>query len=319
MNEYLTLEQFKAYRDAGGANASTKNDALITSLLATSSRFINEFCGRSFHLRFEGRYYDHPIGVANQYTLDYPATYPARIHSQPFYMGGLGVSELPLDDDLLEITELLTNNEDTTIDAADYFLMCGRSYTLRPANKIVLNYNSNDVYWDFNTTPQRANKVSGWWGYNNEYPNVFTDSSDALTGDIDDSVTTVSVTDPTEADEFGVTPRLSAMQTIKINDELMYIVSVTGSDLTVKRGINGTTAVAHTSGDSVYVYVPMGTIVNAARRLTNWLYTQKDSLTDNDRPILTQAGVTILPNQIPNDITLSLIPYKSVGGSSGIL
>jgi len=52
-------------------------------------------------------------------------------------------------------------------------------------------------------------------------------------------------------------------------------------------------------------------IVQAAIRLASWLYHQKDNSAEMERPIV--AGVaTILPAQLPQDITNLLAPYRKL-------
>jgi hypothetical protein len=51
-------------------------------------------------------------------------------------------------------------------------------------------------------------------------------------------------------------------------------------------------------------------IVHAAVRLTTFLYRQKDTSMDLDRPILTDAGVTLLPAGVPKDVVQLLISYR---------
>lgn len=54
-------------------------------------------------------------------------------------------------------------------------------------------------------------------------------------------------------------------------------------------------------------------IKHTAIRLATWLYRQKDSSSDTDRPLLTDAGVTILPSQIPSDVKSALQQYVKRG------
>jgi len=55
---------------------------------------------------------------------------------------------------------------------------------------------------------------------------------------------------------------------------------------------------------------PNDAIKQAALRLAVWLYRQKDSSADVDRPLLTSDGAVILPMAIPNDVMALLRPYR---------
>jgi hypothetical protein len=70
------------------------------------------------------------------------------------------------------------------------------------------------------------------------------DSTANLNGTINDSVTTVVITDGT------VTP---ALRYIKIDSEWMFVLVVSTNTLTVKRAMFGSTAASHTSGADVYI------------------------------------------------------------------
>ena len=51
-------------------------------------------------------------------------------------------------------------------------------------------------------------------------------------------------------------------------------------------------------------------IVQAATRLAVFMYRQKDTSLDLDRPLITDAGVTLLPAGLPNDVKSLLLPYR---------
>ena len=53
-------------------------------------------------------------------------------------------------------------------------------------------------------------------------------------------------------------------------------------------------------------------VVQTAVRLAGWLYRQRDSGADIDRPMLTDGGVTLLPSQLPSDVRRALDPYRKL-------
>ena len=59
-----------------------------------------------------------------------------------------------------------------------------------------------------------------------------------------------------------------------------------------------------------YSATPPDDIVQATTRLAAFLYRQKDTNSDLDRPLLTDAGVTILPSQVPHDVKQTLEFYR---------
>jgi hypothetical protein len=54
-------------------------------------------------------------------------------------------------------------------------------------------------------------------------------------------------------------------------------------------------------------------ITHACIRLAAWLYRQKDSNADIDRPLVTGDGVMILPSAMPKDVLEILAPFKRMG------
>ena len=69
-------------------------------------------------------------------------------------------------------------------------------------------------------------------------------------------------------------------------------------------------------GQWAYSSVAPTDIKWACERLTVWLYKQRNSDVDLDRPLLTGEGITIMPTTIPSDVAKMLALYKRryVGG-----
>ena len=59
-----------------------------------------------------------------------------------------------------------------------------------------------------------------------------------------------------------------------------------------------------------YSVTPPDDVVQATTRLAAFLYRQKDSNADLDRPLLTGDGVTIMPSSLPHDVRQILDPYR---------
>lgn len=61
------------------------------------------------------------------------------------------------------------------------------------------------------------------------------------------------------------------------------------------------------TGRWAYSITPPELIVHQCIRLAHWLYKQRDTAVDQDRPQVSPDGVTLLPSALPKDV-LSLIP-----------
>ena len=66
------------------------------------------------------------------------------------------------------------------------------------------------------------------------------------------------------------------------------------------------------TGRWAYSITPPADIEQACVRLAAWLYRQKDSSADIDRPMVSGDGTTLLPTRIPSDVEAILRPYIRV-------
>jgi len=277
MNEYTTLADLKTYQNI----TDSDSDEMLRGFVTDASRMFDAETHRHFYPLTETRYFDHPSN-------------PTR---------------LCFDDDLLEIVTFTTQNGDTSVAATDYFLMCGDGYNTQPYNRLVMDTDGDVPLLLFSGTPQQANAITGVWGYHRDWANAF-DTVDALQSDITDSATELSMADADGADLDGITPRLKAQHTIKIGSELLYVTAVntTTNVLTVRRGVNGTTAAAHATDDSVEVFRPVEDVSRAVKRLAAWLYAQRDA--PYAPRIETETGTIVIPESAPSDVTLVALRYK---------
>lgn len=119
-------------------------------------------------------------------------------------------------------------------------------------------------------------RVTGMWGLHRDWANAFI-AVDALAANVSDSATTITVADVDGANTFGETPRISAGHLLKIENEYLEVTATNTSTnvLTVRRGVNGTTAVAHSSAASVSVYRADDVIRRATMRQATLLYSRR--------------------------------------------
>ena len=263
-NWYTTLEQFKEALTIHGSD----RDALIGRKIGGSARTIDEQMGRRFIPLLATRYYPWP-----QRTQD------AKQH-------------LWLDEDLISVDTdgLKTKNGTVTIDATDFLLEPVN--TGPPYRTIQIDLGddvASDAAFGSDDSAQRAVSVQGKWGYGEDTEAAGTlavaiasttattlvcsdgslidvghtlligteqlfvsgratvdtacNTNGALAGE--QSETTVTVDDGT---------KVEAGEIIQVNAERMYVESVTGHDLSVKRGYDGTALAAHDDAQNVYAY-----------------------------------------------------------------
>jgi hypothetical protein len=121
-------------------------------------------------------------------------------------------------------------------------------------------------------------KVTGIWGIHNNYSGAWVKYDD-LAADINASVTSLTVADSDGADPWGFTPRFSPGSFLRIGTEYILVTAVnnTTNVLTVRRGVNGSTAAAHSTNDDVEVWQVEEPIRRVCIRQSGLLYTRRAS------------------------------------------
>lgn len=120
------------------------------------------------------------------------------------------------------------------------------------------------------TRGPRFATIAGVWGYNVDYANAWL-AVDALDAGVDASVTTLTVDDVDGENPYGESPRISAGNVIQIDTEWMDVIDtdIATNAVTVIRGVNGSTAAAHSGGAVVSVYLVDENIRRICRQAAN--------------------------------------------------
>ena len=225
---------------------STRLDDLKTGLrkiLEACSREIDSYVDRAFFCWEGVRYYD---GAGKFFKFD---------------------------DDILSITTFKLDEDgdgtfESTLDAEDYVL-----YPLNAYPKEYAKPSAQGDYGSFASNIPKGVEIDGVFGYGDgRSATPYKDSGDEVEDNpLAADATVVTVND---ADNFG------AGQTIRMEDEQAYIEDVNTSTekLTVRRGVNGTTAAAHVQNTTIYIYEYPADIVEVcliesvrAASAGNWL------------------------------------------------
>lgn len=116
--------------------------------------------------------------------------------------------------------------------------------------------------------------VPGVWGFHSDYGEAWL-AVDALAAAITDAAaTTLTVADVDGADVFGITPRFSEGSLIRVDSEYMEVTAVAPSTntLTVRRGVNGSTAATHLIGAAVSTWQVEAPVQRAVARQAGLMY-----------------------------------------------
>lgn len=292
---YATLHQVRAYLGLGATN--TGDDSRIIRLINYAVGFIDLYKGRRYDVRLDTLYYDVPkndLGLMGNYA------------GQRFSF----LDYLRLGDDLLEVVSLV-NGDGSSIPADSYVV---EPYNTYPKFKIVL-LGSSGAAWapDANGNVEKAIKLTGYFGMHDRYADAFEDSLDTVQDDpLSASATTLTVSDADGVALDGSAQRFQAGQMLKLVTsaglvEFVYVAAVnnTTNTLTISRGYNGTTAVAHAQGEKIYIFRPMENVVHACTRLVAWAYRQKDADVF-DKSVILGTGIKVVPSNMPPDVVSAL-------------
>lgn len=273
INVYATLDDFKKWampRGSGDATPDAYDDTMIEMMLESVSRYIDQWTDRTFYPRYETRYFSVPEDGR----------------------------DLMLDDDLLAAVTV-TNGDTNTIASTEwYYLPRNRS----PRFAIVLEEES-DYYWETNSdgAAEYVISVAGWWGYHDNYTQRGWYAASTIAEDLDNSETAWDVTSG-KAYQAG--------QIVKVDNEMAIISSISSNTLTVvQRGENGTTAAAHSSGATLYRWMPMESIRQATLLIAQSMYASRTGQVAGGRMTVTASGVVIRPEDVPPSAQATLDKY----------
>jgi hypothetical protein len=125
-------------------------------------------------------------------------------------------------------------------------------------------------------------EVPAVWGFHRDYLDSAWEAIDALAAQINDAVTTITVSDADGADASGMTPRISPGDLLRIDNtsgapEFVEVVSAnyTTNVITLRRGVNGTAADGHALAAVVYRWNVEEPIKTAVARQAGLMYARR--------------------------------------------
>jgi hypothetical protein len=276
-NVLATLPEYKAYAVARGQTANistdTADDAVLEAILEAATGYIEDNTQRQFTPFIETRRYDVPQG-----------------------------RELRLDAPLLEVITL-TNGDGTVLTTTEYHL---EPRNASPYGAIKINELAS---YSWLSSPsigsEDAISLLAIFGFHNKYAREGWKLVSTTTEALDDSELGIDVT-------TGQGARFSSGKIIRIENEICIVDSVATDTLTVlKRGDNGSTAVAHDTAKSVYVWQPMPTAKNAVLEITRTAAQRRLGKSLSNVETVTAAGIVLTPRDIPAMAAEFIQVYKN--------
>ncbi len=179
------------------------------------------------------------------------------------------LTELILPDDLLSLT-LVTNGDGRTINLDNIRLL--PEHDDLPASALLLINGETFTYSD---SPINTINISGVWGWHDRWSQAWRDSNDTVNDDpLSVGATTLTVSDVDGSDGDNFSPRFQVGQLLQIGSEYLRILAINTStnQLTVLRGVHGTTASSHPQGTAIYTYQPVPAIRDLTVRYAELLF-----------------------------------------------
>ena len=238
-NAYADLTTLKsgAVLNITGASYDTR----LLELLEAVSRLMDRYCNRHFYVLLATRKFD-----------------------------GKGASSLNLQD-LISLTSLKTDDNadrifETTWAPTDYLLYPPNADPTRewgrPYTRVLVDTEAGTR--EAFPPGLQAVEIAGKWGYRE----VTEDSGSDINEGAQYSATGTTLT-VTGGSKFAVG------QTILIESEQLYVTAISTNDLTVIRGVNGTTAAAHTNGTNISIYRYPRAVVEACLIQTSKMWMRR--------------------------------------------
>jgi len=159
-------------------------------------------------------------------------------------------------------------------------------------------------------TPPAFVTVTGYWGWNEDWANAWSSVDTVKDGaGINASITTITVDNVDGADLDGFTPRFSAGHLIKIDSEYLDVTATdTGTNtVTVRRGVNGTTAATHLVNAPISVYQVDERIRRIATRQAALLYSRQGAFQVES---LDGVGVVTYPQDLLAELRATLTEFQ---------
>jgi len=238
MNAYADLTTIKS---SSYLNLEgTDDDVYLRKLLEDAARVEDNECRRHFYCYEGAKYMDGAEG-----NLYFP-------------------------DDVLSISSLKTDPD------ADYdydnTLTENTDYILKPLNGYPKLFAEPGYSPSYNFVPgiPRGIEITGVFGYGDGVSATPYSASGATNNGAIESTTATTFT----ASDGTL---LAIGQTVRIDDEQMYITGISTNTITVKRGVNGTTAATHEDAQAIYIYEYPMPIAEACLITAMRVWKRKDS------------------------------------------
>lgn len=261
MNAYATLAEYKKFVTSRGQTPTTdtNDDAVISILLDSASRFIDVETRRKFYPTIEAHLFDIPSD-----------------------------RHVYLDADLLEVIEFL-NGDATAINATNYTLRSSR-----PPHWCISLKDVSTVAWNFpaSGSSEQVLSLNGVWGYHEQY----TQRGWAQVGTLSAAITDTTTLAFSATTGHSITAEMIVKIGDEIYN---VVTAATNTITPVKRGDNGSTAATHLISAPIYAWQPMEGAKQSCLEIAHSSYERRFGKNTSNTATITAMGVVLSPQDIP--------------------
>lgn len=150
--------------------------------------------------------------------------------------------------------------------------------------------------------------ITGVWGYHSDYANAWL-AVDTLAANITAGAVSMTVGNVDGEDAYGISPRFSAGNLIKLDSEFFLVTKTdTGTNkVYVKPALNGTTAADHTAGATIYRWETEEPIRRITARQAAMLYSRQGAFTAK---VFDGVGEITYPQDLLKELAMTLQEYN---------
>ena len=262
---YANSYDFRAYMSGTDHVTDWDTDeAPIVRVLGSASKRIDTYLGRSFGIRTETHTYDIGRGALRNDQIF--RGYGNEVNDFPDYWSSKlsGAAVLLLGDWLATATTVTAYGQTARTSSTVLTEGIGNDFLLEPYNrspKTLLKLEEDTT--DSLSGGQQTLTILGEWGW----------QTDKISLSTIDAIGSTSTTAVSVASGSGT----YVGDTIIIDTEQLYVSAVSGNNLTVIRGVNGTTAATHSGGAAYYRWKYPDDVTQAALDIARTYWRSRDA------------------------------------------
>jgi hypothetical protein len=206
--------------------------------------------------------------------------------------------------------ETVTNGANGVVETADYHLASHDALGSTPYDAVCLT--AGTWAWDGDAPVT----LEGIWGYHPAYGAAWLPSGDTVKTSLAESASELAVNDAGGLDAWGETPRFCPGQLLQIGSaesaaEWLEVVTVdlANNTLTVRRGVNGSTAAAHDAGAAIAIWQADEEAVRAVARWTGLLFSRRGAY---EKVSFDGVAQVVFPTDLPDEAAAIASYFRSL-------